>query len=361
MNAFVKSLLSVLTGGVSNLFTSGSGVLSKVLSNAGDTAADLGQQNLLGNYAAGVTGSRLTDAQREANVWSAQQAELAFNRELDASNTAKQRQVQDYIAAGINPMLAAGQSVSLPSASNAASVSPSSSAFNLPALIELYNSFRLAKAEITVKNAQARNIDADTALKQSQEIGQNFINDVNAATRDVQIEMKSVDLVLLRKNSDKIDSEIKGIVSNIRLNEEQAKSEIEKRALMVAQRVLHYASAYEIRELLGYRKQLMSAQAGQAKYAAALSGIQYVYQKHLITDGYLDSIIDQAAASASIKLDEASLLRIKTALRTGDYSGVSSMDLFNQIFTSEGFLQFATIFMDTFNPLSGLVGISMGQ
>ena len=80
--SLLSGILSVLTGGISNLFTK-KGLLGQVLNNAGDTAADIGRQNMLGNYVAKQTGSRLTDAEREANQFADDQARLAWEREME--------------------------------------------------------------------------------------------------------------------------------------------------------------------------------------------------------------------------------------------------------------------------------------
>lgn len=112
-------------------------------------------------------------------MFNAEEAEKARNFEMEMANTQKQRQVADYAAAGINPMFAAGQAVSLPSASNAsasaaASVSPSAAAFNLPGLISALSQLRVNKAQADALNSQsdqskaaAENLRADAALKAS--------------------------------------------------------------------------------------------------------------------------------------------------------------------------------------------------
>lgn len=342
--------------------------------------------SLLGKY----TGSNLTGADLQANEFNAveaekarnfssQEAEKARNFEAEMANTAKQRQVQDYVAAGINPMFASGQSVSLPSASNAAtlqaaSVSPSSAAFNLPSLISSLSQLRVNKAQASALNAQAdqsraqsENLRADAALKESQKKGQDFINRVNELTEDVQIEQKKAALDLSRKQLNEIDKKIELMDTDIAKKMEETNSELAKQALMCTQQALNRASARlqhtqanEIVQMLEYNKRLSEAKTMEAKAAAGLAGIQAAYQDGLITRGYIDKLVDKVGAEAGIKLNEQELSNISTALRTGDYSNtnVNNKNLFQQIFTSEGFVQAATIFLDNFNPLSGLIGIA---
>lgn len=171
MNKYLKSLLSVLTFGLSGIFDKEMKNSYREYKNSGELSSVL--SSLQGRY----TGSNLTGAEIAANEFnsseaekarqfSSEEAEKVRNFEMEMANTAKQRQVQDFVAAGINPMFAAGQSVSLPSASNAAalqaaSVSPSSAAFNLPGLIS-------SLSQLGVNRAQAKDLNASANLKEVQ-------------------------------------------------------------------------------------------------------------------------------------------------------------------------------------------------
>lgn len=79
------------------------------------------------NWFRGTTGAELTGAQREANAFSANEAEKQRAWEQQMSNTSYQRGVVDMQNAGLNPALMYGSGASgasTPSGSNASSVSP---------------------------------------------------------------------------------------------------------------------------------------------------------------------------------------------------------------------------------------------
>lgn len=82
---------------------------------------------MIRSLAAGWTGESMTGAQREANDFSAQQAQLNRDFQQEMSSTAYQRQISDMQAAGVNPALALGgtaSGASTPSGSAASSASP---------------------------------------------------------------------------------------------------------------------------------------------------------------------------------------------------------------------------------------------
>lgn len=384
MNRHLKSLLSVLTFGLSGMFDKDMKNSFREYKNSGELS------NVLSSLQGRYTGSNLTGAEiasnefnaseaEKARQFSSEEAEKARNFEMEMANTAKQRQVQDYVAAGINPMFAAGQSVSLPSASNAASmqaasVSPSSAAFNIPGLISAISQLRVNKAQAEALHSQsdqskaaAENLRADAALKDEQRKGQIFINEVNELTKDVQVQQKKANLDISQKQLQEMDKKIEQMDADIGKKIEETNTELAKQALMCTQQALNRASAHlqytqakEINEMLEYNKRLSAARTMHEKAAAGLAGVQAAYQNGLITGGYIDKLIEKVGAEAGIKLNEQQISDINTALRTGDYSNTNINDksLFQQIFTSEGFVQAVTIFLDNFNPLSGIIGIA---
>lgn len=131
-----------------------------------------------------VDSNRLNRASRQQNSFNAAEAvkdrlwqEKMFDKQVVLDNTAYQRQVSDMQAAGLNPALlygsGAGSGASTPAAGSgaqaSASYAPPQSLSDLMALPKLLS-------DIRVQQAQIDNIEADTALKNSQTKGNQIDN-----------------------------------------------------------------------------------------------------------------------------------------------------------------------------------------
>lgn len=84
------------------------------------------------------SGVELTGAEKQANAFSAAEAQKQRDWETEMSNTQYQRQVKDMQAAGINPAMAMNTSgASVPSGASASSVSPTGAGLSMSELMGL--------------------------------------------------------------------------------------------------------------------------------------------------------------------------------------------------------------------------------
>lgn len=138
------------------------------LFNSGHDWFDYQSWNDTGSaLAAKTTGSALTPAEREANAFSAEEAEKARQWEEYMSSTSYQRQVVDMQKAGVNPAITMTGGIggaSTPSSPSPSSVAPSSgmNMSDLMQLIMLPLNMKMMKAQIGNVDASTQNTIANT-------------------------------------------------------------------------------------------------------------------------------------------------------------------------------------------------------
>lgn len=288
----------------------------------------------------------------EQNRFNAQEAQKAFERELGADSTKHQREVQDLLAAGINPMMATGMSGGSVHSSPASAVSPVPGVS--PQFSMDFNIMDMVRKVKEMKNLDANtaNTEADTARKTAETEGLTLDNEIKAATKDAVIEASSLENQLkgikyaeIKKGLDEADARINKL-------REEAVTEPEKRSLMRAQGLLANVNARQIVEMLPYTKQLMMAKTEGERQAALLSAAHTAYQNHLIDDGYLDAFIKNMQATADSSEARAWMDKLKTALRSGDYSKLGT-EIVKGSFAKD-FMQVMTVLLDNLNPLNDI-------
>lgn len=282
---------------------------------------------VLGSWGRSQIGSGLTGAQMEANQFSHQEAQLAYERTLQADSFKHQREVADLQAAGLNPMLATGMSGGSIQSSPASGVSPSSPGMNLGDLLgaalrsrELGIQSKVADSEVAVNEAREDELLASAAEKRSRTVGQDIQNWIQDKTKELQVESARLENDYKEGKIRVTDEQVNEVREKVKLLVKQQDTEAARAGALLAQEVLSHAQASQIIELLPYQKALMSAQTENQKAAAALAWAHEAYQRGLIDNGYLDSFCRQAVASADKLESESTIAGVKAAIQSGDYS-----------------------------------------
>lgn len=170
-----------------------------------------------------VTGSGLTDAQREANAFEAQQAQnqMAFQERM--SNTENQRGIEDMKKAGLNPALMYGsgaRGASTPSGAMAASESPGS-----PDVVGLMT----ALSNLSLLKAQRDNIRADVAKKR-QDIEESKTRQSNIAASTQNL-IKNLDLADANIRKLGLEGDALEIANSFIAREKETALEIQSKSL----------------------------------------------------------------------------------------------------------------------------------
>ena len=267
--------------------------------------------NAFGNIIKKYSGSGLTDAEKEANAFSAQQSQDAFNREAnfqremfgmqtELANTQYQRAVADMKAAGINPMLAAGNggsAVPAPgSASSSAASSVSPQLANLGGLIsaiagaanqskEIKLKEKALDSQIDLNEANAEKARADAGKSGEETRGNKLQNDYFAKVKELREEGERLANELKAGERRKIDSEIRKADQDIVESMERCETEREKRILMASQEMLNNCEAENIIKMRPFVQAEMSARTAQEKAAAQVALVDVAYRQGLIDEG----------------------------------------------------------------------------
>lgn len=243
------------------------------------------------------------------NKFNSREAAAARGWNLQMDNTKYQRTVADMKAAGVNPALAMDGGVTTQATSNATAQGASPAYSNLSAIASMAQAISAAR----LNDAQARNINTDTKLKENQgnyyyELGKKTFQEALGVEIDNQFREESNQLKIqgqklansmTEERIKEINENINKLKSETDLAIKQAKTEEEKVKLMITQEALNKAHADQIQKLLPYQQALMSAQTQEAKARAGLMMVQAAYQQGLIDNGMIDATIKKMYADAN--------------------------------------------------------------
>lgn len=278
-----------------------------------------GFDNLFGSLLGKYAGTNLTGAEREANAFTAQQAQINRDWQTEMSNTAFQRQVADMQAAGINPALAMSGSsgASTPSGAAGSSVSPGSAD-----LVPLLLNYKLGKRRLDQEydlrdrqlaidkyEAETRRIYAESNIRRNEAYivnlsevtrGLNISNNLSEALQDIRQRQAQASLDLTEAQVNQVNQVIEESSWRIGLIISQTTSESIKAQLYHVEAMLKQLDVKDKTIYLMYADKLYSNQADSAYWQAQDDSLQYAYDKKILTDEAAKATIDRLKAEGII-------------------------------------------------------------
>lgn len=254
--------------------------------------------------------TELTGAEREANAFSADEAQKNRDFQLEMDSTKYQRQVADMKAAGINPMMAAGGTPTTPSGSAASpAASGEGSGINLGSVLQLLS----LPAQIEKTKAEADEAKAGAQNKRSE-----------AESRDR----------LTPKQIEEIEQRIAESIAREHDKWKEAEERDYKIQLAISESLLadaqaHLAevSAEDIQALRQSKIALNEAKAGREKNEAVLAYYNALYQKGLVDNDMPRKVVEkidaetiQAIASANHMDAQRVRQEIENSIKNGTWS-----------------------------------------
>lgn len=267
------------------------------------------------------TGVGLTGAEREANAFTAEQAQIDRDWQTDMSNTAFQRQVADMQRAGVNPALmyggAGSSGASTPSGASASSVSPQTSDL-LPMLfnyklgkhkIDTDVNLRNRELDIDAYNARTRRIEAESNIKRNNAYianlaevtrGLGISNDIAEGTKQIKILQAKADLDLTQKQVDQIDQGIEESSWRIGLLIQQTTESQMKSALYATEERLKALDVRDKAIYLLYADKLYKAEANEAYSEAEDAALKFAYDQKLLSTEAADLALKVLKSQSNI-------------------------------------------------------------
>lgn len=306
------------------------------------------------------TGTELTGAEREANEFSAEQAELAREHDIFMSQHKYQFETQSMADAGVNPALVYGGGNLVPThATGAAPESVAPSSKGIGDLAQMFMS--IARMPMELKNLKKQNELMESEAEKNKADAEKAEAEANVKNTEYQFALDSYEERLRNvglKNQideetrDKIRQDKRTSLEQMNLFIKEQTTEEAKAAAEKAREVLQYMETYEIYILADVKKALYEAQTQKEKSIAALNGMQYMVQKKMLDSGYYDDIIATAEYHKLSAENRAKVDKIIADMRGGkvlkevDLGDGAVADFFDSVINTYGT-----------QPINGLVKI----
>ena len=284
---------------------------------------DTDMSSALPSLVAKYTGSELTGAEREANAFSAEQAELARQHDIYMSMNKYQMETQSMQNAGLNPAMVYGGGNLVPTHANGAapsSVSPSNGDLGsfLMNILRLPAEVANMKAQAHKNEAEAENL-RETTLRTAEETrGQKLSNDWLEQTFEDRKESIKLANDLSRADKARIYALRDQALSEASLNKVKESTEITQQGLNQATSTLRYMEAYDIQVMQSYKIALTQAQTSAERAYASLLGFQEAIQRGIYTEDYIEGI-HQSLNNSNVSTEaKGKVNKVIAKLRTGE-------------------------------------------
>lgn len=325
----------------------------------GKYSVDESVKNIFGNVIDKYAGTGLTDAEKEANAFSAEEAQKSRDFQEFMARNKYQMETQSMQEAGINPAMVYGGGSLVPTASNgvaASSVAPSSGN-----LFDLISTIARLPAELSQIKATTERVEAEKENIQQDTRNKEQTYDINEVLNPLREEAQKLANNLTRAQERQIYKSIDEASERIVKMKAEVKTEEERAALLLTERMLNDAKAQQIVEMLPYQKALVEAQTSQAKAQALLAATNAAYQQGLIDSGYLDQMAQKMHAENVSAHVKAEFDKVVQSMRDGSFGFVSSDgsalgDLYSSLTDKAAhILSGVKLFVDTLNPLGNML------
>lgn len=280
--------------------------------------------------------SEMTGADMQRFQLNAAEAQKARDWNLQMDNTKYQRTVQDMQAAGVNPALAMNGGVSTQATSNVAASAPGASSLQtanynrmeLAQMLSAVGQLELQKQQLKLNersldieekkvNQGIEESEARTGLMLTEKEYNEVKNKYADEFFSLENEGKKLSNNLTAEQTNSIKQEIDESKHRVNKLIEETKNEVEKRDLIVAEKMLRYAETQEIVEMLPFKKALAAAQTDAARGAAAASFAKAAMDRGLIDAGYVEAVAKKAAMDANVSFSEAEMKAFASDIKHG--------------------------------------------